>query len=317
MTGYIGRRLVALVFVLLGISVLVFSMVALLPGDPATAILGPYATPERAAELRRELGLDTSLVERYFTWLTHVLQGNFGRSYSMQRPVLDVLLERLPATLMLSFTALAFGSVLGLSLGSVAAVKRDKLADRVFTLVALLGISTPSFWLAMLLMLVFAVDLGLFPVSGMLAAYGSSAGSWLDVAHHLVLPTIALGLVVAGVIARLTRTAMLETLSQDFVRLARAKGLDEGKVVYGHAFLVAFTRVVPVIGLQAGFVLGGAVYIETVFQWPGIGKLLVDSILERDFLLTQGAVVVVASSYVLINLVTDLVQRALDPRVGA
>jgi peptide/nickel transport system permease protein len=266
--------------------------------------------------LRQALGLDGPLVERYVAWVGKLVQGDFGHSYSLERPVLDVLLERLPPTLTLSFSALAFGTLLGLALGSVAAVHRGAL-DRVLTSVALLGISVPSFWLAMLLMLVFAVDLDLFPVSGMTSVQGAQAGGVLDMVHHLVLPCCALGLVVAGVIARLTRTAMLETLSQDFVRMAHAKGLPHGRVVYGHAFLVALTRVVPVIGLQAGFVLGGAVYIETVFQWPGLGKLLVDSILERDFLLTQGAVLVVATLYVLVNLGTDLAQRALDPRLRA
>jgi peptide/nickel transport system permease protein len=298
-----------------GISLLVFAMVALLPGDPATAILGPYATPERVARLNTELGLGDSLGQRYLTWMSSLLHGDFGRSYSMQRPVLDVLLERMPATLALSSCALGLGALLGLLLGSVAAARRGQLADRALSVVTVLGISTPSFWLAMLLMLVFSVHLGWFPVSGMASAYGEGAGGLLDRAHHVVLPALALALVVAGVIGRLMRTAMLETFSQNFVRMARAKGVPEGAVIYGHAFQLALTRVVPVIGLQAGFVLGGAVYIEAVFQWPGLGKVLVDAIVERDFLLTQGAVLVVACCYVLVNLATDLVQRALDPRL--
>lgn len=314
MTRYLGQRTLGLLLVLFGISVLVFSMIALLPGDPATAILGPYATPERAAELRQDLGLDASLVERYVSWLTNVLAGDFGHSYSFERPVADVLWERVGPTLSLAAASLAFGTLLGLLLGSVAAARRG-IADRALTLAALLGISTPSFWLAMLLMLVLAVKVRLFPVSGMASSTGAGAGGIIDVAHHLVLPASALGLVVAGVIARLTRTAMLEALSQDFVRMARAKGLSTRRVIYGHAFLVAFARVVPIIGLQAGFVLGGAVYIETVFQWPGLGKLLVDSILKRDYLLAQGAVLIVATCYVFVNLGTDLLQRALDPRL--
>jgi len=317
MRGYLLKRLFGLVLVLFGVSLLVFSMVALLPGDPATAILGPYATPARVQQLQHELGLGGSLPERYFAWLTRLFRGDFGRSYALERPVLDVVLERLGPTLLLAFAALGFGTLLGLLLGSVAAARRGTLADRCLTLLALLGISTPSFWMAMLLMLVFAVRLAIFPASGMSSAAGAGAGSALDVTSHLVLPALGLGLVVAGVIARLTRTAMLETLSQDFVRLARAKGLAEGRVVYGHAFLVAFVRVVPVIGLQAGFVLGGAVYIESVFAWPGLGKLLVDAILQRDLLLAQGAVLVVATCYVLVNLATDLLQRVLDPRLAA
>ncbi len=314
MKRYLAERAFGLLFVLFGISLLVFAMLALLPGDPATAILGPYATPERAAELRRGLGLGAGPVERYVSWLGNLLRGDFGHSYSLERPVADVLLERLGPTLALAAAALGLGTSLGLLLGSVAAARRG-VTDRVLTLCALLGISTPSFWLAMLLMMGFGVEARLFPVSGMVSAGGAGAGGLVDRAHHLVLPTLALGSVVAGVIARMMRTAMLETLSEDFVRLARAKGLPKGRVIYGHAFLAAFVRVVPVIGLQAGFVLGGAVYIESVFQWPGLGKLLVDSILQRDFLLAQGAVLVVATCYVLVNLATDLLQRALDPRL--
>ncbi len=317
MMVYALRRLAGLGFVLFGISLLVFSMVALLPGDPATAILGPFSTPERVAELQRELGLDASMPLRYVRWLSALLHGDLGRSYSLQRPVLDVLLERLPQTLLLASVALGLGTLLGLLLGSLAATHRGTLVDRGLTFVALLGISTPSFWMAMLLMLVFSVELGWFPVSGTASAYGPSVGDWSDRLRHLVLPAVALALVVTGVIARLMRTAMLETLSQDFVIMARAKGVSEGEVLYGHAFQLAFTRMVPVIGLQAGFVLGGAVYIESVFQWPGLGKVLVDAILQRDFLLAQGAVLVVACLYVVVNLVSDLVQRALDPRFAS
>lgn len=314
MKRYLLERILGLGLVLFGISLLVFAMIALLPGDPATAILGPYATPERAAELSRELGLQEGPVKRYLSWLGNLLSGDFGHSYSFERPVVDLLGERLGPTLALALAALGFGTLLGLLLGSVAAVRRG-ITDRVLSSLTLVGISTPSFWLAMLLMLVFAVDARWFPASGMVSPSGAGAGGLIDVCHHLVLPACALGLVVAGVIARLMRTAMLETLGLDFVRMAKAKGLAHGQVVYGHAFFVAFTRVIPVIGLQAGFVLGGAVYIETVFQWPGLGKLLVDAILQRDYLLAQGAVLVVATCYVFINLGTDLLQRALDPRL--
>lgn len=316
MIRYLIERLLGLVLVLLGISLLVFAMASILPGDPATAILGPYATPERIEALRQHFGLQASLPQRYLTWLGNLLRGDFGRSYALDRPVLEVIHERLMPTALLGASALGLGSLLGLGAGSVAAVHRRSWLDRLLTLGAVVGISTPSFWMAMLLVLVCSVELGILPVSGISSVAGAGAGGPLDVAAHLVLPALALGLVVAGVIARFTRTAMLETLSEEYVRLARAKGLPEGEVVYGHAFRVVFSRVVPVLGLQAGFVLGGTVYIETVFQWPGLGKLLVDAILQRDLLLTQGIVVVVASCYVLINLGTDLLQRALDPRIA-
>lgn len=315
MRRYLLGRLGSLVFVLFGISVLVFSMVALLPGDPATAILGPYATPERVAELQRDLGLSGSVFERYVAWLSGVLSGDWGRSYSLQRPVLELLGERLLPTAISSAAALGLGTLGGLLLGSVAAVHRGQWLDRALTLASLLGISTPPFWMAMLLMLVLSVRLKWFPVSGMYGAYGPDAGSWLDLIHHVVLPSVALALVVAGVIARMMRTAMLETLSSNFVRMARAKGVEENSVLYGHAFQVALSRVIPVIGLQAGFVLGGSVYIEAVFQWPGLGQLLLGAILERDFMLSQGVVLLIACGYVLVNLATDLAQRALDPRL--
>lgn len=317
MTRYLLGRFLGLALVLLGISALVFAMASLLPGDPATAILGPYATPERVEALRHHFGLQASLPQRYLAWLSNLLSGDFGHSYALDRPVLEVIGERIVPTLELGTSALLLGSLLGLCAGSVAAVHRGSFVDRLLTLGAVVGISTPSFWMAMLLVLLFSVELQVLPVSGMSSVAGPGAGGSLDVAAHLVLPALALGLVVAGVIARFTRTAMLETLAQEYVRLARAKGLPEGEVVYGHAFRVVFSRVVPVLGLQAGFVLGGTVYIETVFQWPGLGKLLVDAILQRDLLLTQGIVVVVASCYVLVNLGTDLLQRALDPRITA
>lgn len=315
MRRYLLGRTLSVGFVLLGISLLVFSMVALLPGDPATAILGPYATEERATELRQQLGLDGGVIERYLAWLSLVLTGDFGRSYSLGRPVLELLAERSMPTAISSSAALGLGTLIGLMLGSVAAVHRGRWIDRALTFISLLGISTPPFWMAMLLMLVLSVHVGWFPVSGMYSVYGAQAGTWLDLVHHLVLPSLVLAMVVAGVIARMMRTAMLETLSSSFVRMARAKGVTEGSVVYGHAFQVALCRIVPVIGLQAGFVLGGAVYIEAVFQWPGLGQLLLGAILERDLLLSQGVVLVIACGYVVVNLATDLLQLALDPRL--
>jgi len=314
---FVLRRLLGLIPVLLGITVIVFAIMAMIPGDPATAILGAYKTPERVAELERELGLDRPLVVQYFTWLGNLLTLDFGRSYSLNRPVLDVILERMGPTLLLAGAALAIASVLGLLAGAIAAVKQHAWQDKLLTLLVLVGISTPAFWLAMLLVLVFAVWTQLFPVSGMTSVHGAHAGGVVDLLHHLALPAISLGLVATGVIARMTRTAMLEELGQSYVRIARAKGLPEEAVLYRHAFKNAFARVIPVLGLQAGFVLGGAVYIETVFQWPGIGSLLVEAISKRDLLLVQGGVVVVASAYVLVNLFTDVVHRAVDPRTEA
>jgi len=292
----------------------VFLIMALIPGDPAQAILGSFATPENVARLRGELGLDRSLVEQYGVWLGNLVRGDFGRSYSLNRPVLDEVMDRLGPTMLLAGASLLVCTVLGLAAGVISAVRQYGWQDKVLTLLVLIGLSTPSFWLGLVLMLVFAVQLKWFPVSGMVAIYGG--GGWTDVLHHLVLPALTLAVVATGVIARLTRSTMLEVLRQDFVRTARAKGLDERTVIYRHAFRNALVNIVPIIGIQTGFVLGGAVYIETVFQWPGIGRMLVTAIGTRDILLVQGGVLVVAACYVLINLATDLVQYALDPRIG-
>jgi len=312
--SYILGRLAALVPVLFGLSVIVFLIMALIPGDPATAILGPYATPENVARLRQDLGLDHSLPVRYATWLGNVLAGDFGRSSSLNRPVLDEVTERFAATLVLAGAALVLASVLGLLAGILSAVRQFGLADKLVTLAVLVGISMPTFWLGLLLILVFAVRWRLLPVSGMVSIYGG--GDLPDLLWHLALPAATLAIVAAGVIARLTRSAMLEVLRQDFVRTARAKGLTERRVVFGHALRSAMVTVIPVIGIQAGFVLGGAVYIETVFQWPGIGRMLVNAIATRDVLLVQGGVLVVAASYVLFNLLADILQRLLDPRIA-
>ncbi|MEO4040882.1 ABC transporter permease [Hoeflea sp. CAU 1731] len=313
MVSYIAKRLLAAIPVLLGLTVIVFFIMAMIPGDPATAILGTYATPENVEKLNRDLGLDKPLVQQYFIWLGNLVQGDFGRSFALNRPVLDEVLERFSATLILAGTALVLCSVLGLLAGVISAVRQFGWTDRIVTLVVLVGISTPSFFLGLLLILVFAVKLQWLPASGMWAIYGG--GDLPDLLRHLILPASTLAVVATGVIARLTRTAMLEVLRQDFIRTARAKGLPERKVIMKHAFKAALVSVIPVIGIQAGFVLGGAVYIETVFQWPGIGSMLVKAISTRDLLLVQGGVLVVAAAYVLFNLAADVVQTMIDPRL--
>lgn len=313
MYSFILKRLLAAVPVLFGLTVIVFLIMALIPGDPATAILGAYATPENVARLNRQLGLDRGPVEQYLVWLGNILQGDFGRSYSLNRPVLDEVLERFGATLILAGAALVLCTLFGLLAGIVSAVRQYGAADRVLTVLVLIGISMPSFWLGLLLILVFAVELRWLPASGMYAIYGG--GGPADLLRHLILPAVTLAVVATGVIARLTRAAMLEVLRQDYIRTARAKGLRERRVIYRHAFKAALVNVIPVIGIQAGFVLGGAVYIETVFQWPGIGRMLVTAISTRDILLVQGGVLVVAASYVLFNLAADVLQHMLDRRL--
>jgi peptide/nickel transport system permease protein len=314
MLSYALRRLAMIIPVLLGISIIVFLIMAMIPGDPALAILGSFATPENTAQLRQDLGLDRPLIQQYFVWLGNLLQGDFGRSYSLNRPVLDEVLERLGPTLLLAGASLILCTILGLAAGIVSAVRQYGWQDKALTLAVLVGLSTPSFWLGLILVLIFSVGLRWFPVSGMYAIYGG--GGLTDLAHHLVLPAVTLAVVATGVIARLTRSTMLEVLRQDFVRTARAKGLTERTVILRHALRNALVNIVPIIGIQTGFVLGGAVYIETVFQWPGIGRMLVTAISTRDILLVQGGVLVVAACYVLINLAADLIQNMLDPRIG-
>jgi peptide/nickel transport system permease protein len=314
MAAYIAKRLLAAIPVLLGLTVIVFLMIALIPGGTAVAILGPLASKEAVARLNTELGLDQPLALQYVHWLGNLLlHGDLGRSYSLKRPVIDEVLERFSATLVLAGTALVVCSVLGLLGGVVSAVRQFGWTDKIVTFFVLIGISTPSFFLGLLLILIFAVDLRLFPASGMYAFYGG--GDLPDLVRHLFLPAVTLATVATGVIARLTRTAMLEVLRQDYIRTARAKGLTERRVIYRHAFKAALVGVVPIIGIQAGFVIGNAVYIETVFQWPGIGSMLVNAVSTRDFLLVQGGVLFVAAAYVLVNLVADVVQTMLDPRL--
>ena len=313
MSGYILKRLLSAIPVLLGITVIVFAIMALIPGDPATAILGSYATPENVEKLNRDLGLDKPLVQQYFIWLGNMLTGDFGTSFALNRPVIDEVLERFNATLVLAGTAFVLCSLFGVAAGVVSAANQYGWPDKLITFVVLLGISVPSFFLGMMMILFFAVNLRLFPVSGMWPIYGDrDLGALLS---HLTLPAIALAVVATGVIARLARSAMLEVLRQDFIRTARAKGVPERGVIWRHALKAAMVSIVPVLGIQAGFVLSGAVYIEIVFQWPGVGRMLVDAILKRDILLVQGGVVFVAACYVLFNIAVDVAQSLLDPRI--
>ena len=311
---YLLQRLVSAIPVVLGISIIVFLIISLIPGDPATAILGSFATPDNVAKLNKDLGLDKSLFERYFIWLGNLIQGDFGRSYSLNRPVLDEILERFNATLILSGTAFILCSFFGIIIGTISAARQYTVTDKIITLFVLIGISISSFFLGMMMILFFAVNLKLLPVSGMYKVWGG--GDLPDLINHLIMPSIALALVATGVIARIARNAVLEILRQDFIRTARAKGVGEKKILIKHVLRIAIVTILPVLGLQAGFVLSGSVFIEMVFQWPGVGRMLVDAILKRDILLVQGGVLFVAICYVFFNIVVDLLQRYLDPRIS-
>ena len=311
--NYLLQRLLSAIPVLLGITIIVFFIISLIPGDPATAILGSYATPENVKLLNEQLGLDKGLVQRYFIWLGNLVQGDLGRSFALNRPVLDEILERFNATLILSGTAFILCSVVGVLIGTISAFKQYTITDKIITFTVLTGISLPSFFLGMMMILLFAVNLQWLPVSGMYAIYGG--GDFLDLIHHLIMPAMALALVATGVVARITRNSVLEILRQDYIRTARAKGVREGNVLFKHVLRIAIVTILPILGLQAGFVLSGSVFIEIVFQWPGVGRMLVDAILKRDILLVQGGVMFVAACYVLFNIAVDLLQRYLDPRI--
>jgi len=310
---YLMNRLLSAIPVVLGITIIVFLIISLIPGDPATAILGSYATPENVAKINKDLGLDKSLPERYLIWLGNIIQGDFGRSFSLNRPVIDEVMERFNATLILSGSAFVLCSFLGILVGTISAARQYTLTDKFITFIVLIGISIPSFFLGMMMILTFAVRLKLFPVSGMYAIWGG--GDLPDLINHLVMPSIALAIVATGVVARISRNAVLEILRQDYVRTARAKGVKERSILISHVLRVAIVTILPVLGLQAGFVLSGSVYIEIVFQWPGVGRMLVDAILKRDIILVQGGVVFVSICYVFFNIAVDVLQRVLDPRI--
>jgi len=311
--GYIARRLLLLVPVLLGVSIVVFMVLHLSPGDPAEIMLGSQATQEDLARLRRELGLTEPLHVQYVRWMSHVLRGDLGRSLWMKRPVLDEVLHRFQATLVLTGSGLLLSTLGGIVLGVASAVRPHSLLDRMSAVTSLFGASMPVFWLGIVLMVVFSLWLGWLPASGMWAPYGG--GDLRDLAAHLVLPAVTLAAASMTIIARLTRSTMLDVLGQDYIRTARAKGLIEGRVVFRHGLKNALIPIVTVVGVQAGYLLGGAVLTETVFAWPGVGLLMVQGILARDFPIVQGCVLVIALSFVLIKLAFDLLYVYLDPRI--
>jgi peptide/nickel transport system permease protein len=310
---YLLRRLILLVPVLLGVSVVVFLVLHLAPGDPAEIMLGPQATQEDVARLRADLGLDEPLPLQYTRWMAHVVQGDLGRSIRMRQPVLAEVLIRFRATLLLATTALILSTAGGIALGVLSAARPRSLVDRLSTLGSIFGASMPSFWLGLVLMVCFSLWLGWLPASGMYGAHG--AGGLGDLLSHLALPAVTLAAASMTIIARLTRSTMLDILRQDFVRTARAKGLVERGVVLRHALRNALIPTVTVVGVQAGYLLGGAVLTETVFAWPGVGTLMIQGILARDFPLVQGCVLVIALVFVLFNLAVDLLYAFLDPRI--
>jgi ABC-type dipeptide/oligopeptide/nickel transport system permease component len=298
--------------VLFGVSVLVFAVLHLAPGDPAAIMLGAQATKEDVVRLHRDLGLDQPLIFQYVRWMGHVLQGDLGRSIPLGRAVLPEVLLRFKATLVLTAGALLIAILLGLAAGIVSAVKQYTWLDRISMGVAVTGVSLPVFWTGIMLILLFALQLRWFPSSGMSSPYGSGVA---DVLWHLVLPAVTLGTASAAALARLTRSSVLEIIRQDYVRSARAKGLAERAVITRHVLKNAINPIITVLGLQVGFLLGGAILTETVFSWPGLGSMMVRAIQARDYPLVQGGVLLIATTFVLVNLVVDLLYAVFDPRI--
>jgi peptide/nickel transport system permease protein len=303
MLRYFIRRLVLTIPVLLGVATLVFSLIHFIPGDPAQAMLGEGAAPEDVILLRERLGLDRPLAAQYLSFLQGLLRGDLGVSLRNDLPVTQQILERMPATAELAFASMAVAVVFALPLGIVAAVWRGTFVDVGAMTLSLVGISVPNFWLGPLLAIVFAVELGWLPVGGR----GTFA--------HLVLPAVTLGAALSAILARMTRASLLEELREPYVLAARAKGVSRARAILHHALRNSLIPIVTILGLQFGVVLTGAVITETIFAWPGIGRLLIQSISFRDYPTVQGCVLLIAVTYVGVNLITDLTYGFLDPRI--
>jgi len=301
--AHIVRTLLLSLITLLGVSVLIFLMLRVLPGDPARVLAGLNASEEQVARLREQLGLDQGLLAQYWTFLTGVVTGDLGTSARTSRPVSSEIAVRLPATLILAVLATVIGSVVGITAGVIAAVRRNSVLDHVISSVAMMGVSMPVYWLGLLLILLFAVTLGWLPAAG--------SGEPLSI----VLPAVTLAAFSTALVSRMTRASMLEVLGQDYIRTAEAKGAPPTTVIIRHGLRNAFIPILTVISLQFGALLGGAVLTETVFGWPGIGRLLVDSIGARDFAVVQGIVLVYAAAFIILNVIVDVLYVVVDPRI--
>ncbi len=311
MISLVGRRLVQLIPTLFLVSVLIFLLQQLLPGDPATVMAGEENDPEVIAQIRARYRLDQPIPVQYLYWIGGVLQGDFGESMRLRTPVLDLILQKLPVTLQLATMAMAIALAIGVSAGVVSAVKKDTAWDYAVNVVALWGISTPNFWLGIMMIYLFAVTLGWLPASG----YVSPFEDWRQSLATTIMPAFVLGNSIAGVIMRHTRSAMLQALQSDYVRTARAKGLPERGVVLKHAMRNALTPVITLGALEFGTLLSGAVLTEQIFTIPGFGKLIVDAVFNRDYAVVQGVVLVTASVYILLNLLADLGYILVNPRL--
>ena len=330
--GKLVERLLQLIPVMLGVSVIVFLMMALTPGDPVDIMIGDQnVSPEQEAAMRRDLGLDQPLHLRFLTFLGNALTGDFGLSFFHRRPVFDIIVERLPATIELSLVALVIALVTAIPLGVLAAVRKNTMFDRISTVGSLLGVSLPGFWFGILLIMLFAVHLQVLPVSGRIGFTSEvepithfllidtllrgRPDAFLDAVAHIILPAITLGLPMTAILMRVTRTSMLEVMRSDYITFAEAKGLKRQRILYRHALKNALIPTVSVAAIETGSLLGGNMIVETVFGWPGLGRLVVESIFVRNYPLVQAAVLFYATTYVLLNFVADILYTVLNPRV--
>lgn len=300
---FLLRRITSLITVVFGVLLLTFMLIHLVPGDPVEVMLGESANMADREALRADLGLDKPLIQQFGSYLVKLAQGDFGHSIHTKTPIIELIKTRYPATVKLALLSLLIGLLAGVPLGVYAALKANHWQDFVVTIVSVRLSAMPAFWLGPILMLVFAVWLGWLPVSGM------------DSSSSIILPAVTLGFGLSAILTRMTRTSLLEVLNDDYIRTARAKGLNERTVILRHALRAALLPIITIVGLQMGSLLAGTVITETIFSWDGIGRLLVESIEKRDYPVTQACVLVVALSYVVVNLLTDLLYRLADPRV--
>lgn len=303
MKTFFRKRILGLLFTVVGVVTVVFLIIHLVPGDPVEIMLGESALPSEVNTLKETLGLDKPLIVQYINYWINLFQGDLGRSYNTGQPVLSAIIERFPATLLLTIAGLIIAVFIGIPIGIITAARKNTAIDNLGMVLSLIGVSMPAVWLGPLLILLFSVQLGILPVSG----FGSL--------NHLILPSFALGFALSAIIARVTRSSMIEVLSQDYIRTARSIGVSERKILLKHALRNALIPVVTIIGLQFGALLGGVIIIEIIFSWPGIGQLLVPAIMRRDYPLVQGCILFVAVVYIFVNFIIDMLYAYIDPRV--
>ncbi|UGX86843.1 ABC transporter permease [Phyllobacterium meliloti] len=311
MLNYISKRVLIGILTLLAASIVVFIMLEIVPGDPARLMLGMNATEDAVLALQQQMGLDQPLLTRYFSWIGGLLVGDFGKSYTYSVPVLNLITERIAVSLPLALISLFLSTIIAIPVGLFAAARRGTMADSGTMGIAQIGVAIPNFWFALLLVYVFAVTLRLVPAGGF---PGWNAGLWAGF-KSLILPSIALGLPQAAILARVTRSALLDVLGEDYIRTARAKGLSRRKVLYRHALRNALIPVLTILGLQFAFLLAGTIIIENVFYLPGLGRLVFQAITQRDLIVVEGVVMLLVATVILVNLLVDLSYALVDPRL--